>query len=82
MLTEHCMTQPCSPGGVAGGVVETETGEEERRLVVVNVYCPMYDQTKEKGMEVGEEARARLHFKTNFYRLLEARCSALERAGK
>ena len=59
---------------------EEEEGEqqEERRLVVVNVYCPMYDPDRDKdGGTV-----SRLTVKTNFYRLLESRVAALERAGK
>ena len=58
---------------------ERRKGEgEERRMVIVNVYCPMYDPARdEKG-----EGLSRLTFKLNFYRLLEARCSALEREGK
>ena len=68
MLTEHCVV-----GGVAG-----PEGVAESRLVVVNVYCPMYDPLRDKE----GEGLGRLQFKLNFYRLLEGRCSALESAGK
>lgn len=57
---------------------EGPTGDGEGRMVIVNVYCPMYDSDRdEKG-----EGLSRLHYKMNFYRLLEARCTALEQAGK
>lgn len=53
-------------------------GGDERRMVIVNVYCPMYDRARdEKG-----EGLSRLEYKMKFYRLLEARCTALEKAGK
>ena len=68
MLTEHCVTL----GGGGSGL------EEKRRLVVVNVYCPMYDPARDKE----GEGLARRKFKKDFYQLLESRVSALERAGK
>ena len=57
----------------------TEEGDDGRkRMVIMNVYCPMYDPARdEKG-----EGISRLQFKMKFYRLLEARCAALEQAGK
>ncbi len=64
---------------MSGG--EGEEGKEEARsavVVVMNVYCPMYDNDRDKeGL-----ALSRLQYKMNFYKLLESRCSALERAGK
>jgi len=71
VLTEHHVTLRAmgGPGKEAGS---------DRRLVVVNVYCPMYDPARDKdGGGV-----SRLTVKTNFYKLLEIRVSALERAGK
>ena len=61
----------------AGDCVK-EGGDNERSVVIVNVYCPMYDRARdEKG-----EGLSRLEYKMKFYRLLEARCTALEKAGK
>ena len=87
MLTEHYFTGMTSdpvPGegqttGSSTGPRPTEEGgEERRRMVIVNVYCPMYDPARdEKG-----EGLSRLKYKMDFYRLLEGRCSALEKAGK
>ena len=51
--------------------------EEEGRMVVINVYCPMYDTARDpKG-----EGLSRLDFKLKFYSVLETRCTALEKAG-
>ena len=58
-----------------------EEGKEEveaRNIVIVNVYCPMYDSDRDKeGVGL-----SRLQYKMNFYQLLESRCCALEKAGK
>ena len=71
VLTEHHVT--LREVGVAGKEVESAG-----RLVVVNVYCPMYDPARDKdGGGV-----SRLTVKTNFYKLLEIRVRALEKAGK
>ena len=73
VLTEHSLEK-------TGPVSGQEKAEEDatRSLVVVNVYCPMYDSDRDKD----QQALARLRYKMNFYKLLESRCSALERAGK
>ena len=65
MLTEHCLSG-------------TDSLPDEKRLVIINVYCPMYDPERDKE----GESLDRLQFKINFYRLLEERCAALEKAGK
>lgn len=74
VLTEHCLAEPAVPGLED----EAEGGVRKNRLVVVNVYCPMYDPARDKE----GDTLSRLQYKINFYRLLETRCSALERAGK
>ena len=87
VLTEHIVTgwsdsNSCEPTGAnegsSGSSEGPAGGANERRLVVLNVYCPMYDPARDKD----GEGVARLDYKMNFYRLLEERCSALERAGK
>lgn len=83
MLTEHYFSRKGTEWveelkGVDTGSIPTNEVEDRRRMVIVNVYCPMYDSTRdEKG-----EGLSRLQYKMNFYRLLEARCTALEQAGK
>ena len=67
VLTEHSVL-------VGGEGVATD----ERRVVVVNVYCPMYDPARDKD----GEGLTRRKFKADFYRLLQSRVSALEREGK
>lgn len=86
VLTEHIVTgwssshsEPTGANeGLPGSSEDPAGGANEQRLVVLNVYCPMYDPARDKD----GEGVARLDFKMNFYRLLEERCSALERAGK
>lgn len=58
---------------VLGRCVITEHEDEnDDRVCIVNVYCPM-------AIEENEE---RYTFKLNFYKLLETRCRALKEAGK
>lgn len=45
------------------------------QICILNVYCPM-------AVYGAEEYEERYAFKMNFYRLLEARCRALQMAGK
>ncbi len=59
-------------------VEEGSSEEREERLVVINVYCPMYDPARDKD----GGSTSRLTVKTNFYKLIEKRVNALERAGK
>lgn len=56
-------------------LVSDDHRTSRKSLVVINVYCPMVDESV-------ADNQSRMEYKLKFYAVLRERCKALEKKGK